>query len=169
MKPLFLALALLLSSCSREHIDLKTPGNPVPATAGGIVDLGIVNGYIHHMSLSLSGVQIAMRGNGISLPNKGINVSMELFSSSDGVISDGKYARADPGNITPFTFRSGALYLDNAETGSYNVMAVSEGTMSVARTGTSYSITLEGKISSGESFTGHFKGVLSYMDTVTMY
>ena len=167
-----IAVAILTISCSKSRLDSGTPSVSTPATAGGIVDLGVVSGDVHHYSVSLTGVLITMPGSNNTASQSGSNVSMELFTKSDGVITDGIYNLTGNNDNTPFTFKSGTLYMNSGDLKSTNVqsvLAVNEGTVSVSRIGTNYTITLQGKVSSGYSFTGHFSGVLSYMDTSIPY
>lgn len=154
-------------SCSDQNFDSKT-NSGIPPMSGGIVDMGVVNGDVHHMTLSLSGVEISAADKAASIPPVTSSVYIELYTNTDGIINNGTYRYSAFGDNAPFTFQSGAVYLSPV-TENFNAFAVNGGTVTVVRTGISYYITLDVTVTSGDSFVGHFTGNLSYMDTVVNY
>lgn len=164
---LAISMVILSVSCTERNLDLKT-NSGIPPMSGGIVDMGVVSGDVHHMSLSLSGVEFNTAGKSATIPPVTGSVHIELFTDTDGIINNGTYKYSAAGDNSPFTFRSGALYFSPV-TKNFNAFAVNGGSMTVVRTGISYYITLDVTVSSGDAFTGHFDGNLSYMDTTVPY
>ncbi len=161
-----LTLAIISSSCIKDTLSPKSSVPVTAATGGGITDLGEISAGVHHYSISLSAVQVAMTNISPDQTESSTAV-IDLYTDTDGIINDGTYHFSDSGNISPFTFKSGALYLTPQDNNNYNALSVSDGTISVQRNGsTSYLITITGVASSGEPFTGTFSGTLSYQDAV---
>ncbi len=167
-------ILIFLGSCTKEKMSgtngitdsLQSSGQ----SAGGIVDMGVVNGDLHHMSVSLSEVMpISYTGLKKASPTTNSRINFEIFSRSDGIINDGTYYFSSITDHSPFTFKSGNLYMPTLDNTILNTYEVSGGTITVVRNGGSYSINIESEISNGGSFTGYFNGPLSYMDTTVFY
>ena len=167
-------IILFLGSCTKDKM-LGTNGltdsmqSSVPS-AGGIVDMGVVNGDLHHMSVSLSEVMpISYTGLKKASPTTNSRLNFEIYTNSDGIINDGTYYYSSITDHSSFTFKSGSLYMPTLDNTILNTYEVSGGTIRVVRNGGSYSISIESEISNGGSFTGYFNGPLSYMDTTVFY
>lgn len=160
----FLAIspAILLMSCSKDRI-IPAGTDLTPVAAGAIVDLGAVSGEVHHMSVSLSGVALAMPGS--TMDNTVVSdLNIELFTESDGIIKNGVYTFSDSGDIVPFTFKSASL-----NTPEQSGIVLSNGTITVDRNGTTYSITFDGIVPGGDPISGIFEGRLNYSDGIAPY
>lgn len=166
------SLTFLFESCGKEDLtETKvTPDTPnAVLPSGGIVDLGIVNGDIHHMSMSLSKVVLTSSGvtGGNPVDNSQINV--ELFSNADGIMSNATYSFSDSKDYSPMTFKTGTILISTRDASSFNSYVLNSGTIALVKNGENYYITLDGTLSNGDSIHGSFNGMLSYMDTVTTY
>lgn len=165
--PAVLILFIISISCSDQTFDPKT-NSGIPEMSGGIVDMGIVSGDVHQMSLSLSAVEITPANKAAAIPPVTSSVHIELYTNTDGIINNGSYTYSTSVDIRPFTFQSGAIYFSPVSD-NFNAYIITGGTLAVVRTGISYYITLDVKVANGDSYTGHFTGNLSYMDTIVNY
>ena len=128
-----------------------------------IVDLGLVSGDVHHMSVTLNSVALTMPG---TLGDNPIvsNVNLDLFTGTDGIIQDRTYTFSDTGDMAPFTFKSSTL-----NTPDQSGLVLSSGTIIVARNGTSFAFNLDAVITSGDAISGNFEGMLLCSDAVAPY
>ena len=97
-------------------------------------------------------------------PVESSQLKIDLLTQSDGIISDGTYLFSDTTTVSPFTFKTASVMMPNTDSGIYDAFDLSGGSVTVARTGTSYNITLDGTLSNGNAIQGTFSGVLSYSD-----
>lgn len=166
-----IAIAILLAIFSASCIkDTLTPRQSVPvvaATDGGILDLGEISAGVHHYSISLSSVTVAMANSADTPMTTAANI--ELCSNTDGIINDGTYHYSESGEISPFVFKSGSIYATPATPDSYGAFMVKSGSVSVLRKGITYEITINGEGTTGEKFTGSSSGTLSYKDVELPY
>ena len=157
-----ISVAILILSCTKDKMVTKSP-DLTPVAAGAIIDMGPVSGEVHHMSVSLTGVALAMPGSTGDNPVIS-TANIDLFSGTDGIIQNGTYTFSDTGDMAPFTFKSATLY-----TPDQSGLVLSSGTITVARNGTSYAFTLDGTVTSGDAISGNFDGMLLYSDEVATY
>lgn len=167
-------ITFFLDSCGKEDLTLTkvTPDIPTSLNASvGIVDLGIVYGDIHHLSMSLSKVKVVLVSSDVSggIPVDNSQINVELFSNADGIMSNATYTFSDSKDYAPLTFKTGTILIPTMDANSFNSFVLNNGTITQVKNGENYSITLDGTLSNGDSIHGSFNGSLSYMDTVTTY
>jgi hypothetical protein len=161
---LIFSFSVMMVSCGKETMtgtnDVSTAG-----ISGGIMDLGVVDGNVHGMHVSLSNVQISLTDNPVKSALKTDNrLNMYLQTESDGIIKDGVYHFSGTNITSPFIFRTGLVYMFNKQAGITDSFDVSGGTIVVARTGTYYTFNLTGTLSNGNPIYATFGGSLSYSD-----
>jgi len=162
-----IALAIISVSCIKDTLEPKKSVPVVASTDGGIVDLGEITSGVRQYSISLSNVTLSSGGKSASTLTTA--ASIELYTNTDGIINDGTYAYSATGEAAPFTFKSGTIYATPQTMGSFNAFMVNGGSVSVLRSGITYTITINGIDSTGNTFTGNFNGTLSYKDAETAY
>lgn len=162
-------IALNLVSCANKDLSGTKVSTGTDQPAGAIVDLGVINGDLHQMTVSLSNVSISMSTLKVGEPLSSSLVNLNLFTNSNGMIKDGTYTFSNANNYLPFTFKSGSVYMHNATTNNYDAFDMNDGSIYLIRDGTTYHITLSGTISNGNSVQGSFHGILSYSDTSIPY
>jgi hypothetical protein len=168
-----LSSSLVMISCGKDTLSdsngiyVSTPA-PVQAS-GDIVDLGLVEGDLRHMHVSLSDVSVTVIGTLNGNPIESSQFVFQLFTASDGIITDGTYTYSGSGEQTPFTFTAAALSIPNKDSNNFDLFDINGGTLTLTRMDTFYEITIEGSLSSGETFSSSFKGSLNYMDAEITY
>ncbi len=161
---LIFSFSVMMVSCGKENLT-ATSSVSTAVISGGIMDLGVVEGNVHGMHVSLSNVQISLTEKPVKSALETNNrLNMYLQTESDGIIKDGVYHFSGTNNTSPFIFRTGLVYMQNRQTGITDSFDVSGGTIVVARTGTYYTFNLTGTLSNGNSIHAAFGGSLSYSD-----
>lgn len=158
-------VAILLIHCTKEKeitgTDISTN---TQAISGAIVDHGVVTGEIRHMNVSLTGVYTLLNGSADNPEQTSSNITLELYTDTDGIISEGIYVFSESPNPEPFTFKTGTVFMSTSETEYVSGYLLNGGAISVVRDGTSYKISLEGTLVSGHTINSSFDGHLSYKD-----
>jgi major membrane immunogen (membrane-anchored lipoprotein) len=163
-----IAMTITLVSCgSKDFSEAKDPSLS-NQQAGAIVDLGVINGDLHQMSVTLSNVIISINSFKVAAVKSSL-VYIHLFTNSNGMINDGTYTYSNSDHYSPFTFKTGSVYFPNAEANSFDAFEMSDGSISVSREGTTYHISLNGTLADGNTVSGTFHGILSYSDTSINY
>lgn len=162
------ALTITLVSCGSKDFSVVKDPNLSDQQAGTIVDLGVINGDLHQMSVTLTNVTTSINNLKVATLMR-CHVYIHLFTNTNGVINDGTYTYSNSGNYSPFTFKTGSVYVPKAEANSFDAFDMADGSISVSRDGTTYHITLNGTLSDGNNVSGTFHGILSYSDTSTNY
>lgn len=165
--------SIIMISCGKDtlsdsNVSSYSVATPVQAS-GDIVDLGVVEGDLHHMYVSLSDVSVAVNGTLNGNPIESSQFIFQLFSTSDGIIPDGTYTFSGSGERAPYTFTAAALSMPNKDSNNFDSFEISSGTLTLNRMDTFYEINLEGSLSSGEAFSSSFKGSLNYKDAEITY
>ena len=162
---MLISAAILLITCTKEN---SIPGTGTPTgiqeIAGSIVDQGVITGEVRHMSLTLTGVSVIVNGSEDNPEQTSSNITIELFTNTDGIINDGVYHFSDAENPEPFTFKSGSVYMGLGDSEEAGYFILHSGTISVRRDGPSYQISLDGTLATGHSINGSFEGQLHYRD-----
>jgi hypothetical protein len=162
-----MVLPLIFASCKK---DLSTPimtsksiASTVPIT-GSILDLGVNDADVHHMLVSLNDVSLTLNGQS-DAPLAG-SISVDFYTNSDAIIPDGTYTFSKDNNFVPFTFKSATIVTASSDTMGAQTFDLADGTITLTRSGITYSISFDGLISPGNNFQGAFSGDLSYSDKV---
>jgi hypothetical protein len=98
-----------------------------------------------------------------SIKGTGDAMVFEFYSSQESGIPAGTYTYDSESTETPGTFdfaACGAGVNWDSEVGT--VYEVNAGTVTVAKTGTTYDITIDCTATTGKKVTGHYKGTLQY-------
>jgi hypothetical protein len=158
------SFSVIMVSCGKE--DLTGTGNVTSAgVSGGIMDLGVVEGNVRGMHVSLTNVQVSLADNSNKSAletQNGLNIFLQ--TESDGIIKDGVYYFSGTNNTSPFIFRRAQVSMKNQVTGNADTFDVAGGSVVVARTGTYYTINMTGTLLNGSAVRAAFGGLLSYSD-----
>ncbi|MUU78472.1 hypothetical protein [Winogradskyella endarachnes] len=89
----------------------------------------------------------------------------ELFTEAEGDLETGTYS-FESGSYDANTFGDGALYINISQDGSADGESydITSGSLTVLDNGSTYEFEFSGAASSGETFSGYFRGTLSAFD-----
>lgn len=152
-----------------------TVGTPTPTgqTTGAIMDLGVVNADagVRQMNVTLTDVSISISGSTDGNPVQSSQVTMNVYTDQDGLLTDGTYNYSDGSTsiYTPFTFTTASLYMPSADQSNMLAYDLVSGSVSVVHSGTSYDITFDGTLSNGNTIVATYNGNVSYMDSTPTY
>jgi hypothetical protein len=167
-----MALPFLFVSCKKELSGPTVTSNsitPTDQTAGAIVDLGVINADVHHMIVSLNDVSLTLTGQPVATGVESSKINIDLYANADGIIPDGTYTFSSDNNYAPFTFKSATILMPTGESNNTQSFSLNGGSISLTRSGISYSISMDGSLETGNNFQGNFNGALAYSDAVQNY
>lgn len=171
---LLMAFTLLFASCKKELSQPTMTSNTAASpdqTVGAILDLGVLDADVHHMMVSLNDVSLTLTGEPISISGsvESSKIDIELFANADGIIPDGVYTYSSDGNNAPFTFHSATIMMPDPNSDSLQSFSLKGGSITLTRSGISYSISVDGQLDTGNNINGNFSGALSYADYTPGY
>ena len=165
-----IVLSLLFTSCTKELSRTSVGSESIVSTvqtAGAIIDLGLIDANIHHMIVSLNDVTLTFNGESASATTGSINI--DFYTNSDAIIPDGTYTYSKDTNYAPFTFKSASIYTAISDNMGAQSFDLTDGSITLVRSGVTYSVSIDGQSSAGNSIRGAFSGDLSYTDSVPTY
>ena len=163
-------LSLLFASCKKEFSTPYVTSESIVSTvqtAGAILDLGVIDADVHHMIVSLNDVTLTLNGESNATTPGSINI--DFYTNSDAIIPDGTYTFSKDNNYAPFTFKSATIVTSALDPMGSQSFDLTYGSITLTRTGVTYSISFNGQNSTGIFLQGAFSGDLSYSDTVPTY
>jgi hypothetical protein len=160
-------LAITVVSCSKTELGTNYGNLPVPATQpdATLMDFGPLNDTTRHMQAVLSNQDYLITNSDGDLSGSGAQINLTFFSGIDGGIKDGVYNYSTAADKKPFTFGN-ALFTatDNFYTGTPLLLDLSDGTVTVTKTGSTYDLLFKFNLTNGDTFSSSFNGQMSYSD-----
>ena len=123
-------LAFSIFSCGNKELSGTQDTALSDLQSGAIIDLGVVSGDLHQMSVTLTNASIMMDGLKSAALARSL-VYINLFTNSNGILNEGTYTYSNSDNYSTFTFKSGLIYMPNAVSNNYDQFAMNTGIMSI--------------------------------------
>lgn len=160
-------LFLSLWGCSKDTVDLQNQftydGSDYPLSVGILENYGSASN-VHYLDLTLYSSGISFNPVDEIAEGTGNVVYLEMYSSSSS-LATGTYTFDSGFTGSAGTFDMGMFGISlNMETFSGTVVYISSGTVTVAKSGSTYEITINCKTSDNKTIGGYFKGSLTYYD-----
>lgn len=136
-------------------------GTTYELSNGVIESYGSITKSSYHLDLTLysSGLNYE-KGTGT-----GNALYFEIFSSSNSDLVAGTYAYDPEWTGEPLTFDFGAAYINfNITSESGTQVIINEGTVTISKSGSTYTITVNCKDANDNSITGSYTGSLKYYE-----
>ncbi|MCX6328409.1 MAG: hypothetical protein NTZ85_02685 [Bacteroidia bacterium] len=169
-----LVLSLILVSCKKDKDKEDTvknyfivDGTKYEVSFGTLENYGTDPGYYEGYNLDLylitSGIDVDVDGD---WTGTGKALYFEMYSTNAAYLTSGEYTYDLVSDIPPtFTFDF-SDYCLNWTTGSNTWVYLVSGTVTVAKSGSTYTIDLTGGINqNAKTVTAHFSGPLQYIDS----
>ncbi len=168
--------AAALSGCEKEPATqgknkFEYDGKSYPLSGGRIEYFGkweeSMPSFNYDLILISPGIKFGANG---ELTGKGNALYFEMFSSSDLDLLEGSYKFVDDQQLKAGTFDKGTFYANidfNSYTGEW-WGTVSDGTVTIGKSGENYEITVDCTSDSGKKLSGYFKGNLPVVRLASM-
>jgi len=165
---LYLGMAILSGiavSCQKDPKPSDQPP-PKPSTEKNLIiqDNGLVNGDVRNMQVLFTSHDYSLiNSSGVTTGTSAI-IKARFFSNEDCVIPSGTYFYAKTTEKLPFTFTDATIQLpDNSVVNG--VLVIYSGTVSVTLSDSLYTVSFNGVLSNGDSFSANYVGhLLTYSD-----
>jgi len=168
------AFSLMMANCKKDSDSgkknsIKYNGKEYELSAGILENYGRVSedlGFNIDLTLMSSEFNIHEE-NGIidSISGTGNIMYFEMFTSDSTELDSRNYTFDSQETQATGTFDDGGIGLNfNIQTLEGQILQVTQGTVLINKSGTTYEITVNCKDSGGKDITGYFKGELKYYD-----
>ena len=165
-----LTISIFSVSCAKDRlndaaVNYSDPSASIPTT-GAIVDKGLVADNVRRVLVSLNNVSVSLTSatDGSNASNS--SVSLEMYTNSDGIIPDGTYNFSNSTDYAPFTFASAKVSVMKTDNNTVQDFDVVGGAITLTSSYGTYTISISGQLSNGNSVDGNYNGTMSYMDDI---